>query len=154
MQNPPPNPGYGNEYGGATAPGANAKSAIGLDANVAAALGYPIGIIAIINLIMEKENKFVRFHAVQTLLLFVLWIVLFFVLMILTVALTIIGAIIAQGLGSGIAGLIINLVWIVLWLLVPFILLALMIFAAVKAFQGQMYKLPIIGNLAEKFTGK
>src|ERR1044072_1070565 len=47
------------------------KSALGLDGNVAAALGYPIGIIAIISLIMEKENRFVKFHALQSILLHV-----------------------------------------------------------------------------------
>src|SRR6266436_3505460 len=45
------------------------KSALGLDGNVAAALGYPISVIAIISLVMEKENRFVKFHAVQSLLL-------------------------------------------------------------------------------------
>jgi len=33
------------------------KSALGLDGNVAAALGYPIGIIAIICLVMEKDSR-------------------------------------------------------------------------------------------------
>src|ERR1700704_4596207 len=47
------------------------KSSIGLDGNLAAALGYPIGIIAIICLIMEKENRFVKFHALQSILLHV-----------------------------------------------------------------------------------
>ena len=51
------------------------KSALGLDGNVAAALGYPIGIIAIICLIMEKENRFVKFHALQSILLHVGFIV-------------------------------------------------------------------------------
>ncbi len=46
------------------------KSAIGLDGNLAAALGYPIGILAIICLIMDKENKFVKFHALQAILLY------------------------------------------------------------------------------------
>ena len=44
----------------------NQKSAIGLDGNLAAALGYPIGIIALILIFIEKENKFVRFHAIQS----------------------------------------------------------------------------------------
>src|SRR5438552_16902615 len=52
------------------------KSALGLDGNVAAALGYPIGIIAIICLIMEKENRFVKFHALQSILLHVGFIVI------------------------------------------------------------------------------
>ena len=47
------------------------KSALGLDGNVAAAIGYPIGILAIICLIMEKENRFVKFHALQSILLHV-----------------------------------------------------------------------------------
>ena len=47
------------------------KSALGLDGNVAAALGYPIGIIAIISLCIEKENRFVKFHALQSILLHV-----------------------------------------------------------------------------------
>ena len=51
------------------------KSALGLDGNVAAALGYPIGIIAIICLVMEKENRFVKFHALQSILLHVGFIV-------------------------------------------------------------------------------
>ena len=46
----------------------NQKSAIGLDGNIASALGYPIGIIALILIFMEKDNKFVRFHAIQSLL--------------------------------------------------------------------------------------
>ena len=52
------------------------KSALGLDGNIAAALSYPIGIIAIICLIMEKENRFVKFHALQSILLHVAFVVL------------------------------------------------------------------------------
>jgi uncharacterized membrane protein len=151
MQNPPPDPGYGNQYG-ATPAGASGKAAIGLDGNIAAALGYPIGIIAIINLVMEKENKFVRFHAVQSILFLVLWFVLVIGLFILSFVLSIVGAVVAQALGSGVAGIIIWLIMLLLWLVIPLLLVALLIFAAVKAYQGQTYKVPLIGNLAEKFT--
>src|SRR3982750_403621 len=44
------------------------KSAIGLDGNLAAALGYPIGIIGLINFIIEKQNRFVKFHGIQSVL--------------------------------------------------------------------------------------
>ena len=37
------------------------KSALGLDGNLAAALGYPIGILSLISFIIEKQNKFVKF---------------------------------------------------------------------------------------------
>lgn len=157
MQNPPPGQGYGNQYGAppagvGAAGGAGGKAAIGLDANVASALGYPITIIAIINLIMEKENKFVRFHAVQSILFLVFWFVLFIALFILSFVFSIIGAVLAQALGSGIVGIVIWGVSLLLWLVIPLLLFALLIFAAVKAYQGQAYKAPLIGNLAEKFT--
>ena len=47
------------------------KTSTGLDANVAAALSYLVGFVTgIIFLLVEKENKFVRFHAMQSTLLF------------------------------------------------------------------------------------
>ncbi|MEO6394016.1 MAG: hypothetical protein ABIP75_19335, partial [Pyrinomonadaceae bacterium] len=48
--------------------GQSGKASIGMDAKMAAALGYPISIIAIIVLCTEKENPFVKFHALQSLL--------------------------------------------------------------------------------------
>ena len=47
------------------------KTSTGLDANLAAALSYLVGFVTgIIFLLVEKENKFVRFHAMQSTLLF------------------------------------------------------------------------------------
>ena len=68
------------------------KSALGLDGNLAAALGYPIGIIAIICLVMEKENRFVKFHALQAVLLYVAWIVLMIAFWIIAIILAVVGA--------------------------------------------------------------
>src|SRR3982751_3131991 len=80
MQNPPPDQqgyGYNNQYGTpppnaplSTPPGGGPKdkSAIGMDANLTAALGYPVGLIAIIEIIIEKQNRFARFHALQSIL--------------------------------------------------------------------------------------
>jgi len=68
------------------------KSALGLDGNLAAALGYPIGIIAIICLVMEKENRFVKFHALQSILLHVAFIVVAIVVWILGIILLVAGA--------------------------------------------------------------
>jgi hypothetical protein len=78
------------------------KSALGLDGNLAAALGYPIGIIAIICLIMEKENRFVKFHALQSILLHVAWIVVAIVLVFLFFILAIVG--VAASAAGGSAG--------------------------------------------------
>jgi uncharacterized membrane protein len=128
------------------------KSALGLDGNVAAALGYPIGIIAIICLIMEKENRFVKFHALQSLLLHVGAVILMIALWVIS-AVVFVGGVAASaatntgGAIGGIAGMLLGLIWFV------FVILYLvgLIMSAVKAYQGSMFKLPIIGGMAEKW---
>jgi len=131
------------------------KSALGLDGNLAAALGYPVGIIAIICLVMEKENRFVKFHALQSILWFAVYIVVIIALVILGVIIGILGvaasaASSSAGAGIGIIGM---LVWL-LWLVVFLGWLIMLIVAAVKAYGGIEYKLPIVGNMAEKWTSK
>jgi uncharacterized membrane protein len=131
------------------------KSALGLDGNVAAALGYPIGIIAIISLIIEKENRFVRFHALQSLLLHVAWIVVVIVLMFLLFILAIFGIAAsaaggdAGGAVGGIFGVLISLIWMV----VIAAYIGGLIYAAVKAYGGNKFMLPVIGAMADKWTG-
>jgi uncharacterized membrane protein len=128
------------------------KSALGLDGNVAAALGYPIGIIAIISLIMEKENRFVKFHALQSILLHVGAVVVMIALWVIS-AVVFVGGVAASaatntGAIGGLAGMLLGLIWFV------FVILYLvgLIMSAVKAYQGAMFKIPIIGNMAEKWT--
>ena len=129
------------------------KSALGLDGNVAAALGYPIGIIAIISLIMEKENRFVKFHAIQSICFHVGMAVLMIALWILSAIMMVGGAAASvaaeTGAVSGLAGMLIGLLWLV-FIVAYFLGLIL---AAVKAYQGAMFKLPIIGNMAAKWAG-
>lgn len=128
------------------------KSALGLDGNVAAALGYPIGIIAIISLIMEKENRFVKFHALQSILLHVaaiiIMVVLWFVFFILIIGSAATAAATESGAIAGLGGMLSGLLWLVF---IALYLLGL-IMSAVKAYQGAMFKLPILGNMAEKWT--
>jgi uncharacterized membrane protein len=130
------------------------KSALGLDGNVAAALGYPIGIIAIICLVMEKENHFVKFHALQSILLHVAFIILMIAVWILTIVLVIAGvaASAASSSAGGAVGGIISLLFSLIWLVVVVAYIGGLIFAAVKSYQGNMFKLPLIGNMAEKWT--
>jgi uncharacterized membrane protein len=127
------------------------KSALGIDGNVAAALGYPIGIIAIICLIMEKENRFVKFHALQSILLHVAAVVVMIALWVIS-AVLLVGGIAASaatntGAIGGLASMLLGLIWFV------FVILYLvgLIFSAVKAYQGNLFKLPILGNMAEKW---
>jgi uncharacterized membrane protein len=122
------------------------KSALGLDANVTALLGYIIGIVAIILIFIEKDNRFVRFHAIQSVVYHVGTFVVIF-------AIWIVGGIIAAVLGQissvlGLIGILIYLLGLLLWLA----WLGGMIYGAIKAYQGQMFKFPIFGNLAEKWS--
>lgn len=114
------------------------KSAIGLDGNVAALIGWIIGIVAIVLIFIEKENKFVRFQAIQSVLFHVGFFVIYF-------ALSIVVLILAQiSSALGFLGLLLLPLWLV-WF-------GGMIFGAVKSFQGQQFKFPIIGNMAEKWS--
>ncbi|HZI19659.1 MAG TPA: DUF4870 domain-containing protein [Pyrinomonadaceae bacterium] len=137
-----PQPNYGAPPAGPTG-----KSSIGLDGNVASAIGYPIGILALVLAIIEKENRFVRFHAIQSLLYAVVATVLLVVLGILSTIVSIVAVSISETLGG--------LVGLVVWLLYFGVILAYfggLILAAIKAYQGQWFKLPVVGNFAEKFA--
>jgi uncharacterized membrane protein len=133
------------------------KSALGLDGNVAAALGYPIGIIAIICLIMEKENRFVKFHALQSILvhvaIIVVGIALGIVFMILGIILGVAAAAANSSAVGGIGG-IFGLLSMLIWLVIIVAYVAALVMGAVKSYQGEMFKLPILGNMAEKWTNK
>ncbi|MGD9589956.1 MAG: DUF4870 domain-containing protein [Pyrinomonadaceae bacterium] len=114
------------------------KSAIGLDGNIAALIGWIIGILALILIFIEKDNKFVKFHAVQSVLFHVGFFVIYFALSILVVVLSQVSS------AFGLLGFILLPLWLV-WL-------GGMIFGAVKAFKGEMFKYPIIGGMAEKWS--
>jgi uncharacterized membrane protein len=126
-------------------PDTRGKAALGgIDGNLAALLGYIIWIVALISLIMEKENRFVKFHAIQSLLLHAAAVIVFIALVIL---LTILGIMLAFA-GLGALGAIL---WL-LYMVVVVAYIAALIYAAVKAYGGLEFKLPVIGNMAEKWT--
>ena len=105
------------------------KTSTGLEPNIAGLLCYVVGwITGIIFLVLEKDNQFVRFHAIQSIVVFG--------------AATVLGWIFA--------------VIPVLRLFVPWLIsvaaFILWIILMVKAYQGQMYKLPIAGDIAESQT--
>ena len=125
----------------------NQKSALGLDGNVTALIGYIIGILALVLIFIEKDNKFVRFHALQSLLWWIGYWVILFVVCILLAIVGVVLSMISTSLG-GIVWALISLLAFVAWL--P--LLAGVIYAAYKAYSGEMTKLPVVGNLAEKWA--
>jgi len=129
------------------------KSALGLDGNVAAALGYPIGIIAIICLIMEKENRFVKFHALQSILLHVAFIVVAIAVWIIGIILVIVGVAASAATNSSAFGGLFSMLFGLIWLAVIASYIGGLIYAAVKAYGGNKFMLPVIGGMADKWTG-
>ena len=107
--------------------GKTGKTSSGMDENVAGLLCYLVGFITgIIFLLLEKENRFVRYHALQSIFTFGALLVLNFVL-----------------------GMIPILGWLLAILLAP-VTFALWIILMIKAYNGKWFKLPIAGNMAEK----
>lgn len=122
------------------------KTALGLDSNVGALLCYlPICAISliysIIVLVADKDNKFVRFHAFQSLLLTVMYIVVL-------IGISVIGAVIGAVTGSAILSMLFSLLSLVA--IVAF--LGAMIMGMIKGYGGQTFKLPIVGDMAEKWA--
>ncbi|PWT93881.1 MAG: hypothetical protein C5B55_03660 [Blastocatellia bacterium] len=138
MQNPPP----------------GQQSSTGLAPNVASALSY-IWIVGLVFFFIEKENKFIRFHAMQSILWGVFWSVAMIVLVIINMIIAVGGGVAAAAAGDtgGCASVAIWLISMIIWLVIPLIGLAVLILCAVKAYQGSVFKLPILGNMAEKFSG-
>lgn len=127
----------------------NGKSALGLDANVAALLCYvPVCainlIMSILVIVQDKTNKVARFHAFQSLFLMIASIVITIPLYIVMF----VGFFIDASIGFPIVSLVIGLAGLVFVLGLLFFL----VMAAVKAFGGEMYKIPVIGNFAEKYS--
>lgn len=107
------------------------NTALGVQENIAGLLCYVAGFITgIVFLVLEKENKFVRFHAMQSLVTFLALFVI-----------SIVGGFIP--LVGWLISLLITPVGLVLWILLMY-----------KAYQGQKFKLPVIGDFAEKQLGE
>ncbi|HEV8096547.1 MAG TPA: DUF4870 domain-containing protein [Burkholderiales bacterium] len=103
------------------------KTSTGMNQNVAGLLCYLAGwITGLIFFLIEKENRFVRFHAMQSIITFGSLTVIFMIL---------------------------GFIPFVGWMLMPILAilqLILWIVLMVKAYQGQLFKLPMIGDMAEK----
>ena len=106
---------------------ASANSDTGMESNVAGMLCYiGLWITGIIFLVIEKKDRFVRFHALQS-------IIVFGVLTVISIALSNIPFI--GGMLGALIGILIFILWIVLM---------------IKAYQGEQYSLPVAGDIAAK----
>ena len=129
------------------------KTALGLDTGIGVlicyfgnlACGLPLGLIySILVVVQDKTNTVARFHAFQSLFLMVLGFVIGIPL----------GIIYGVGVFIDIAiGLPIFIgLTVLLSLVVAIAMLYFVIMAAVKGFGGQIYKIPVVGNFAEKYA--
>jgi uncharacterized membrane protein len=136
MQNPPP--------------GQIGKSSTGLDENIAALLSYVFGWVSgLVFFLMEKDSKLVRFHAMQSILFCVVIAVLGIALWIVTFLILLVGALLPDIMGS-----LLPLLGTLIWIIFSVALLIGWILCLVRAYQGQLFKLPVIGNMAEKIVNK
>ena len=104
------------------------KTSTGIQENVAGLLCYlGVWVAGLVFILLETENKFVRFHAMQSIIVFG--------------SLSVLGSIFIP-------------FSFFLWPIVSLIGFALWIVLMVKAYQGEMYKLPWVGNLAEQWSSK
>ncbi len=115
------------------------KTSTGIEANVAALLSYVLGwVTGLIFFLIEKDNKFVKFHAMQSMVVF--------------------GALFVAQIGIGIllgAFIMMRLVFFIplfslLNTLIILIALILWVILMIKAYQGEKFKLPLAGDIAEK----
>ena len=135
---PTPPPGA-QAYGTGAAPGAQpytapTATAGGMSQNLAGALCYVLGLITgILFLVLApyNQNKFVRFHAFQSIFFHAAWIVLW-------IAETMMAFVLPWYLMS-LIGMLLALGGLAIWLILMF-----------KAYNNEMFKLPIVGDLAEK----
>ncbi len=159
MYNPPPTPyGYNSPYGAQpphasvnTLPGAEpgAKSSIGIEGNAAGALAY-ISPFNIVFAIIEKQNPFVRFNAFQSLFAGLL-------LLVVDVLAVIFGAILSIVFAAAKMPSLMVIIWLLMWAVIMICsigFLALIIVAAVHAYQRRMFKIPMVGNWAESIVRK
>lgn len=98
----------------------------GLPKNTAAALSYVLGWLTGIVFLLIEKDPFVRFHAMQSIITFGILTILAFV--------PIIGWILSP---------LVMIVGFILWLVLIY-----------KAYQGEEFRLPVIGDFAKKQLGK
>lgn len=124
-------PPYGQQqsvYQQSTAASTSGLSSTGLQPNVAAGLSYLFWWVGgLVFFLIEKQNRFVRFHALQSLMFFAG----------ISILSVVIGFIPFIGLLSDLIWLVGFVGWIVLM---------------IQGFQGKYYKLPVIGDYAEKYA--
>ena len=113
---------------------------LGLDENIEGALSYLLTwLSALFFIAAEKKSNYVRFHAFQSLFLFlpltILWVLFRFVGPLIPIA-------------------IIEFILYLLSFLIIFFMLIAVVFLGATAYNGDTFRIPVIGDFAEKFLSK
>lgn len=109
----------------------NVTTSIGLKQNLVGLLCYLFGVISgVVFLLIEKENQFVKYHAIQSIVVFVF----LFILNVILTAIPLIGWAI---------GLILTPIYLILW-----------VYMMWKAYQNVRFKLPIVSDIVENIVSK
>ena len=118
-----------------TSDAGSSSSSMGLDQRVAVLLSYLLGWVGgLIFFFAEKENRFVRFSAMQSLIINAIWIAVFFLLTMFSK---------------------IPLLGVVFWvinILISVGIVAVVVLLAIQGFKGTKMKIPLLGNLAEQWS--
>jgi len=134
----------GAELAAAPAPSGASETTIGLAPNIAGLLCYIAGwITGIIFVVIEKKSTFVKFHAWQSIMTFgiltVVQIIVSPVFSGIAVATLSPGLIVASGVLSTIIWILGFILWIIL---------------LIQAGSGKMWKVPLVGDWAERQASK
>ena len=137
------------------------KSSLGMEANIAVLIAYLGGVVIgwipwigyvaflvpLIVFILEKESRFVRFHAMQSFALSILGLVL-------SLLLLLISNIIAASLFYSSPGAALGILSVIgaLGYIISILILVMAVIAVVNGFQYKEYRLPVLGNLAAKLA--
>jgi len=126
---------YGTPPSGTQSP--LGPTSMGMQPNVEAGLSYVFGwITGLIFFLVEKQNRFVRFHAMQSILFFG-------GITVIDIILNVIGNFGFLGLFTFLVSSAVGLIGFVGWIVL-----------LINGFQGKYFKLPIIGDYAEKYANQ
>jgi len=109
----------------------NNNNGSSLDPKLAAMLAYLLGPIGGIVFYMTTKDSYVKFHAMQSIMTSVAIIIIF--------------------TGFSILAVLLYFFWSLLWIL-NLATFGLWVLLMIKAFQGERYKLPIVGEMAERYA--
>ena len=127
--------------GGQTPPPSAGKGGTGLAPNIASLLCYIcMPITSIIFLVIEKDNMDVKFHAWQGTVFGVAYLIVLIALQIL----------------AAILGVIIGVLGAIVGILIPIVAIGafiLWIICMIKAYQGERWRIPYLGDFAAKKAG-